>query len=143
MFSKGWHEHLEWLRMFFLRLREANQLLGPRKCTLAKRSVTFLGHHVSEDGLRPDPRLLESISKIPIPSTVTQVRSFLGLVGYYQRFILGFSKIVAPLNRLLEKNRSFHFNRGVHPSFPRIKSSPTKRTNSSIPRFYCPILAIH
>ena len=103
VFSKGWSERLG---MVFLRLREANLRLGPRKCTLAKRSVTFLGHHVSEDGLRPDPRLLESISKIPIPNTVTQVRSFLGLEGYYQRFILGFSKIAAPLNQLLEKNRS-------------------------------------
>ena len=83
VFSKGWHKHRERLRMVFLRLREANLRLGPRKCTLAKRSVTFLGYHVSKGGLWPDPRLLESISKISIPSTVTQVRSFLGLVGYY------------------------------------------------------------
>ena len=110
VFSKGWQEHLERLRMVFTRLREANLRLGPRKCTLAKSSVTFLGHHVSEEGLRPDPRLLENIRKIPIPTTVTQVRSFLGLVGYYHRFIQGFSKIAAPLNRLLEKNRSFKWD---------------------------------
>ena len=83
VFSKRWHEHLEKLRMVFLRLSKANLRLGPRKCTLAKRSVTSLGHHVSKDGLRPDPRLLESIRKIPIQTTVTQVRSLLGLVGYY------------------------------------------------------------
>ena len=98
VFLKGWREHLERLKMVFLRLREANLRLGLRKCTLAKRSVTFPGYHVSEDGLRLDPWLLESISKISIPNTVTQVRSFLGLVGYYRRFIRGFSKIAAPLN---------------------------------------------
>ena len=93
VFSKGWREHLERLKMFFLRLREVDLRLGPSKCTLAKRSVTFLGHHVSEDGLWPDPRLLESISQISIPSTATQVKSFLVLVGYYRRFIQGFSKL--------------------------------------------------
>ena len=65
--------------------------------------MTFLGHLVSEEGWQPDPRLLESIREIQPPTNVTQVQSFLGLVGYYQRFIKGFSKIAAPLNKLLEK----------------------------------------
>ena len=82
-------------------------MLGPYKCTLVRSSVTFLGHHVSEDGLRLYLRLLDSIQKISTPTAVTQVRSFLGLVGYYHRFIKGFSKIAAPLNRLLEKNCPF------------------------------------
>ena len=96
--------------MVFSRLREANLRLGSHKCTLARSSVTFLGHHVSEEGLCPDPRLLDSIRKIQPPTTVTPVRSFLGLVGYYRRFIKGFSKIAAPLNRLLEKNRPFKWD---------------------------------
>ena len=115
VFSKGWQERLE-------RLREANLRLGPRKCTLAKRSVTFPGHHVSEEGLRPDPRLLESIRKIPILNTVTQVRSFLGLVGYYRRFIHGFSKIAAPLNRLLEKKSAFQWNDECTQAFQELKA---------------------
>ena len=97
-------------RVVFSRLSEANFPLGPCKCTLARSSVTFLGHHVSEEGLTPDPRLLDSIRKIPIPTTITQVRSFLGLVGYYSRFIKGFLKIAAPLNRLLEKNQLFKWD---------------------------------
>ena len=121
VFSKEWREHLERLRMVFLRLREANLRLDPCKCTLAKMSVTFLGDHVSEDGLRPDPRLLESISKIPIPNTLTQVRSFLGLVGYYRRFIRGFSKIATPLNWLLEKKRLFHWTEKCTQAFQELK----------------------
>ena len=73
--------------MVFQRLQTANLQLSVKKCTLAREEVTFLGHKVSVEGLQPDPRLLESIEKITIPTTVTQVRSFLGLVGYYRRFI--------------------------------------------------------
>ena len=82
VFSRDWEEHLHRLWMVFLRLRNAILHLGHKKCTLA-RSVTFLGHLVSEEGLWLDPRLLESIREIQPPTNVTQVRSFLGLVGYY------------------------------------------------------------
>ena len=107
VFSKDWEKHLHRLRMVFMRLREANIRLGHKKCTLARTSVIFLGHLASEEGLQPDPFLLESIWGIQPPTSVTQVRSFLGLVGYYQWFIKGFSKIAALLNKLLEKNRPF------------------------------------
>ena len=107
VFSKDWNEHFQRLRLVFQKMREANLLLGYKKCTLATTSVTFLGHLVSEEGLQPDPRLLESIREIQPPSSVTQLRSFLGLVGFYQRFIKGFFKIAEPLNKLLEKNKPF------------------------------------
>ena len=79
--SKDWEEHLQRLRMVLSRLREANLRLGHKTCTLAHSSVTFLGHLVLEDGLQPDPRLLDSIQDIQPPTTVSQVHSFLGLVG--------------------------------------------------------------
>ena len=138
VFSKGWQEHLERLRMVFARLREANMWLGPRKCTLAKRSVTFLEYHVSEERLRPDPRLLESIRKIPIPTTVTQVRSFIGLVGYYRIFIQGFSKIAAPLNRPLEKNRSFQWNNECTQAFQELKTLLLREPIVTYPDFAVP-----
>ena len=93
---------------------------------------------MSAEGLRPDPRLLESIRKIPIPTTVTQVRSFLGLVGYYRRFIQGFSKIAAPLNRLLEKNHSFQWNDECTQTFQELKALLLGEPIVSYPDFAVP-----
>ena len=73
VFSKDWEEHLHRLQMVLMRLREANLRLGHKKCTLARTFATFLGHLVSEEGLQPDPRLLESIRGIKPPTSVTQV----------------------------------------------------------------------
>ena len=70
VFSKDWEEHLQRLQMVLSRLREANLRLGHKKCTLAQNSVTFLERLVSEEGLQPDPRLLDSVREIVLPTTV-------------------------------------------------------------------------
>ena len=82
--GRDFEEHLQNLRKVFLRLRESNLSLSGDKCELARREVKYLGHIVSEEGIRPDPQLLQAIRDIPPPSTVKQVRSFLGLAGYYR-----------------------------------------------------------
>ena len=124
--------------MVFLRLREANLHLGHEKCTLVMMSVTFLGHLVSEEGLQPDPRLLESIREIQSPTSVTQVRSFLGLVGYYRRFIKGFSKIASPLNKLLEKNKPFVWTEECTKAFQELKDLILKGPVVAYPDFSVP-----
>ena len=112
MFSATWAEHLERLRAVFDRLRRANLKLGARKCHLAAREVSFLGYKVTPEGLEPEPRLMEAISKLPPPINIAEVRSFLGLVGYYRRFVKKFSDKAAPLNVLLRriKHGSGHQN---------------------------------
>ena len=67
VFSSTWAEHLERLRAVFERLRRANLKLGARKCHLATREVSFLGYRVTPEGLKPEPRLMEAISKLPPP----------------------------------------------------------------------------
>ena len=69
--------------------------------------MVFLGHIVSKDGIQVDPKMIEAITEWPRPITVTKVRSFLGLVSYYRRFMKDFSKIAAPLTRLTQKNAKF------------------------------------
>ena len=138
VFSRGWQEHLDRLKMVFSRLREANLRLGSRKCTLARSLVTFLGHHVSEERLRPDPRLLDSIRKIPLSTTVTQVRSYLGLVGYYRRFIKGFLKIATPLNRLLEKKRPSKWDDECARAYQKLKALLLQEPVVAYPEFTIP-----
>ena len=113
---------MQCLWMVLSRLREANLRVGHKKCILAQSSVTFLGHWVSEEGLQPDTRLLDSIREIRPPTTVSQVRSFLGLVGYYRRFIKEFSNISAPLNQLLEKNKLFEWTAKCAEAYEKLKA---------------------
>lgn len=85
-------EALQRLKNIFERLRDANLKLKPSKCNLFQKSVKFLGHVVSEEGVQTDPDKTEAIKNWPIPTTPKDVRSFLGLCSYYSRFVHGFAK---------------------------------------------------
>ena len=74
------------------------------KCEFWLNEVSFLGHIVSKEGIRVDPKNIEVVVEWKPPRNVTEVRSFLGLAGYYRRFVKGFSMIAAPMTRLLQKN---------------------------------------
>ena len=123
VFSRTWEEHIQRLEEVFQRLIEAGLTLGATKCRLAEKEVEFLGHVVSEEGLKPNPRLLECIREIKPPKTVTEVRSFLGLVGYYRRFVKGFSDIATPLNRLLEKGKEIVWTPECEQAFQTLKDA--------------------
>ena len=77
------------------------------KCEFWLEKVAFLGHVVSKDGIQVDSKKIEAVAEWPRPTTVTEIRSFLGLAGYYRRFVKDFSKIAAPLTRLTQKNIKF------------------------------------
>ena len=85
VFVVTWEEQLERLCQVFERLRHAKMKLGAEKCTFAAKEVSYLGHSVTEEGLLPDPSLLAAIREIHPPKNATDVRSFLGLAGYYRR----------------------------------------------------------
>ena len=78
-----------------------------KKCEFWLPEVTFLGHIVGEDGIKVDPAKVEAVREWPRPRNDSEVRSFLGLVGYYRRFVKGFSKIAAPMKKLARKNLKF------------------------------------
>ena len=111
VFSSTWEEHLARLREVFERLRHAKLKLGASKCTFAAKEVSYLGHRVTEEGLLPDPSLLAAIRDIPPPKTATEVRSFLGLAGYYRRYVKGFAAIAAPLARSDQERRALPLER--------------------------------
>ena len=101
VFAKTQEEAITRLGTIFQKLREVRLKLKPSKCELFKTSLLYLGHIVSEDGIRTDPKKIEAILQWPVPITVTDVRSFLGLTNYYQRFLKGYAKIARPLTTLI------------------------------------------
>ena len=97
VFSKTPDEHLERLEAVFQKLSAAGLKLKPSKCTFFKTEITYLGHLITSEGVATDPKKIEAVIKWPRPKTVHDVRSFLGFVGYYRRFIKGFSALSRPL----------------------------------------------
>ena len=77
------------------------------KCEFSLNEVSFLRHIVSKEGIRVDPKKIEVVVEWKPPRNVTEVRSFLGLAGYYRRFVKGFSITTAPMTRLLQKDVKF------------------------------------
>ena len=107
VFSSTWETHLARLRQVFERLRHANLKLGAEKCAFAAKVVSYLGHRVTEQVLLPDPALLAAIREILPLKTTTEVRSFLGLAGYYRRYVKNFAAITSPLRALTRKDAVF------------------------------------
>ena len=135
MFSATWAEHIERLRVVFDRLRRANLKLGARKCHLAPREVSFLGYKVTPEGLEPELLLMEAISKLPPPINVAEVRSFLGLVGYYRRFVKKFSDKAASLNTLLRKDQVWEWTQECQNAFETLKGEIASRPVSAYPGY--------
>ena len=79
--------------------------------------MAFLGHIVSKEGVYVDPTKIEAVVNWEAPKSVTEIRSFLGLVGYYRRFVEGFSRLAAPMTRLTRKGVKFEWNEACEQSF--------------------------
>jgi hypothetical protein len=109
IFSKNEEEHDEYLRLVLQKLRE-NQLYAKlSKCEFWLKEVLFLGHIISEGGILVDPSKVKDVLSWNTPQNVSDIQSFLGLAGYYRRFIERFSKIVKPMTELLEKGKTFEW----------------------------------
>ena len=100
-----------------MRLKQANLMLKPIKCYGFKRQVEFLGHNVSQKGVETDPKKIKDIKEWPIPRRVNDVRSFLGLTGYYRRFIKDNRSIAKPLHELTEKTTAFELTKARNEAF--------------------------
>ena len=92
-----------------------------KKCEFWLEKVAFLDHVVSKDGISVDPSKVEAVSNWAQPTTITEVRSFLGLAGYYRKFVEGFSKIASPLTNLTRKNVKFQWTDSCERSFMELK----------------------
>lgn len=122
VYSKNEEEHENHLRLILGKLRE-NQLYAKfSKCEFWLSQVAFLGHIVSAGGVAVDPAKVEAVMDWKQPKSVTEVRSFLGLAGYYRRFIEGFSKLARPMTQLLKKEKKFEWTDACEESFQELKT---------------------
>lgn len=138
--SKGIKDHLQQLAKLFDRLREANIKLKPSKCNFVKDQVTYLGYIICKDGIKPDPSKIVAIENCPIPKNAKGIMSFLGLVGWYRKFIPNFSKIAEPLTNLTKKDTKFIFNSEAMEAFNKLRSAITSEDVLCHPDFTKPFI---
>jgi hypothetical protein len=125
IFSKTMEEHEEHLRLVLEKLR-SNQLYAKfSKCEFWLTEVTFLGHVISTGGVSVDPGMVKDVLNWMSPTTISEIQSFLGLAGYYRRFIRDFSKIAKPMTKLLEKNKAFEWTKECQTSFKELRKRLT------------------
>ena len=121
MFGRDFNEHYNRLKTVLERLRSHNLRVKLAKCTIAAPQVAFLGHVVTESGIMPDPAKIEAVNNITSPRNIKDIRSFLGLAGYYRKFIPGFSSIAMPLLQLTQKAAQFNWTDAREQEFQRLK----------------------
>jgi hypothetical protein len=125
VYSRNEEEHEAHLRLVLQKLRD-NQLYAKlSKCEFWLKEVSSLGHVITGRGIAVDPGKVKDVLNWETPTTVSEIRSFLGLAGYYRRFIEGFSKIVKLLTSLLEKDKKFIWSKAYQNSFDELRKRLT------------------
>ena len=121
IFSPDNKTHLKHLEIVFQRLREADLKLKASKCNFFKKHIQYLGHLVSGEGIEPLPEKLEAVRKMPPPTTPKEVRQFLGLVGYYRKFVPKFADIARPLTNLTKLDIPYEWTTRCQEAFEFLK----------------------
>ena len=126
VYSKDRESHDTHLQVVLETLRKEQLYAKLSKCEFWMNEVSFLGHIVSKEGIRVDPKKIEVVVEWKPPRNVIEVRSFLGLAGYYRRFVKGFSMTAAPMTKLLQKNVKYEWSEKCQRSFDKLKAFLTE-----------------
>lgn len=126
VYSRNETEHLQHLSLVFKCFHEAGLTLNLKKCNFIQRALTFLGHVVSGEGIKTDPSKVAAVSEFPVPQSLKDVQRFLGLAGWYHRFIPHFSEKAAPLHALKQKMATWIWTEQCQQSFETIKQDLTQ-----------------
>ena len=137
VFSNTWQDHLHHLELVLQRLKDAGLTVKASKCQLGNSEMKYLGHIVGGGLIKPLEAKVEAILNWPRPTTKKKVRSFLGLAGYYRKFIPGFSEIAAPLSDLTKKqsSNSVSWSEECEMAFGRLKDALTNHPVLHAPDF--------
>uniref|UniRef100_A0A453C5F0 Reverse transcriptase domain-containing protein n=1 Tax=Aegilops tauschii subsp. strangulata TaxID=200361 RepID=A0A453C5F0_AEGTS len=135
IFSKTYDEHIKHLRQVLQILEEKHWKVKGSKCTFAQRSVQYLGYVVSEEGVATDPQKVTDVQNWPIPTSVKELRGFLGLSGYYRKFVRQYGVISQPLTHLLRKNVPFVWTADSQLAFDTLKQALVSAPVLALPDF--------
>jgi len=119
--SPDFPTHVSRLREVFDRLWAAGLKLKLSKCVLLQPEVTYLGHVAGPDGVATDPEKVQAVKEWAVPRDLPELRAFLGLVGYYQQYIPGFTRVAQPLNRLTAKGVRWQWTQEEQQAFDHLK----------------------
>ncbi len=127
VYGAGFYPALDRLKTVWRRIREANLKLKPTKCCLMRTQVPFLGHIISRRGVGVDSAKTEAVEQWPTPTSVKDVRAFLGLASYYRRYIPGFSTVAAPLTNLMRHGVDLVWDDACEGAFQTLKAALVPR----------------
>ena len=123
IYSQDESQHLEHLEIVFNHLREAGLKMKHSKCDFFKSEIHYLGHLISPEGISPLPNKLDSIKHMPAPNSAKKIKQFLGLTGYYRKFVPRFADISRPLTTLTKKDTKFEWTSACQKSFELLKEA--------------------
>ena len=123
IFSKNEEEQFKHIEIIFQKLKAAGLKLKKSKCDFFKWEIHYLGHLISVDGIQPLPEKLDSIHNMPKPRSPKEIKQFLGLTGYYRKFVPRLSDISRPLTKLLARDCEFHWSNQCDISFQMLKDA--------------------
>ena len=135
VFASSLQEHEQKLTEVFDRLRQHGLKIQPDKCEFLRKEVGYLGHIISSDGVKPNPDKVQAVKDFPTPKSCKDIKSFLGLAGYYRRFIANFSNITKPLTSLLKKDVPFIWGNSQQKAFDQCKQILTTTPILQYPDF--------
>ncbi|CAH9112482.1 unnamed protein product [Cuscuta epithymum] len=134
IYSKTWAAHLDHLRRTLQILQEHRFHIKPSKCFFALTEVEYLGHYISNEGVRVDPRKIEAMCQWPRPTSINALREFVGLTGYYRKFVREYGLIARPLTQLLKKGQ-FSWSSEATLAFENLKKAVSTTPVLALPDF--------
>lgn len=136
IFSSSLQEHINSLNKILRTLEEAGLKIQFDKCNFLKKETEYLGHILTRGGVKPNPKKIESIKELKLPTTQKQIKSFLGITGYYRKFIKDYAKIAIPFTQCLKKGARINvLNPNYIVAFEKLKSILTEHPILKYPDF--------
>lgn len=137
VYSKTWDDHISHLQQVLGTLRQHQFFANFKKCDFGREEIQYLGHVISQKGVAIDPQKVESILQWPIPNSIKALRGFLGLTGYYRKFVCNYGHIARPLTKLLKKGK-FEWTDESTLAFPQLQQTVTTAPVLAMPNFDLP-----